>query len=204
MDYTKYFYVDDDLLVYSGPIPTNVEQAMEMSIAKWRVVSENAGILDGGTKTCQLCTMFWKFANNGCPGCPIVEYGEDGNMDFNICYGTWYAQYYETREKEFADKELAFLKKVRSWWNLRNIKRGTQIIYVPMHAGDDVDHPDCETGFVTSVKGEVVYCRYWSKVNPGELRTKLNSEGTPIDSIVAIDTVSQHEVDAALKEILGG
>lgn len=57
------------------------------------------------------------------------------------------------------------------------MKRGTQIVYVPHHAGGDLDHPDCEEGFVTSVRGDTIFCRYWSQYRPPGLRTRWNSEG---------------------------
>ena len=56
----------------------------------------------------------------------------------------------------------------------------TQIKYTPTHAEGVPDHPDIEYGFVTSVKGDTIFCRYWSKHNPDDLRTTANSEGTPI------------------------
>jgi len=34
------------------------------------------------------------------------------------------------------------------------LKQGTQIIYVPMHAKEEINHPDCEAGFVTSVTAQ--------------------------------------------------
>lgn len=60
------------------------------------------------------------------------------------------------------------------------LKRGDQIIYVPRHAKGDTDHPNCERGFVTSVRGDNAFCRYWRKRLPFELRTTANSELTPI------------------------
>jgi hypothetical protein len=83
------------------------------------------------------------------------------------------------------------------------LKRGTQIIYVPGHADGDLDHPDCEEGFITSAKLRLnmVFCRYWSKHHLGELRTKANSEGTPIKCIVIQDTHPQTEVDALLETL---
>ena len=81
------------------------------------------------------------------------------------------------------------------------LTRGTQILYVPMHAHGDTNHPDVEAGFVTSQRGDTVFCRYWSKHTPGELRTKANSEGTPVDAIVIRDTVLQVQVAAALAAI---
>jgi hypothetical protein len=82
------------------------------------------------------------------------------------------------------------------------MKRGTQIIYVPMHTEGNLDHPDCEPGFVTSVREDFAFCRYWSKHSPGELRTKANSEGTPLDCLVVKDTVPQWRVDELLEEML--
>lgn len=57
------------------------------------------------------------------------------------------------------------------------LKRGQQIALVPDHANGNLGHRDVEFGFVTSVKGDTVFCRYWSRYSPGELRTKANSEG---------------------------
>jgi len=82
-----------------------------------------------------------------------------------------------------------------------DLKRGTQIAYVPMHASGSLHHPDVERGFVTSVSGSFAFCRYWSKHSPGELRTKANSEGTPLECIVVVDSVPQADVDAALAVI---
>lgn len=62
------------------------------------------------------------------------------------------------------------------------LQPGEQITYTPWHANGNLNHKDSENGFVTSVKhyenGEItVYCRFWSKNEPYELRNKLNSEG---------------------------
>jgi len=82
------------------------------------------------------------------------------------------------------------------------MKRGTQIAYVPMHANGDINHPDVELGFVTSMSDhDTAFCRYWSKAHPGELRTKANSEATPVDMLVEIQSVAQVTVDQALKVI---
>lgn len=82
------------------------------------------------------------------------------------------------------------------------MKRGTQIAYIPRHAEGDITHCDVEFGFVTSVKGDTVFCRYWRI--PGELRTVCNSEGTPIDCIVKHYSVGQFVVDELLEELCGG
>lgn len=81
----------------------------------------------------------------------------------------------------------------------RLLGRGMQVIYIPDHAEGDENHPDCEFGFVTSVRGDVAFCRYWRKGHPGELRTVANSEGTPIRNLVAHDSVPQSVIDAWLE-----
>jgi len=75
------------------------------------------------------------------------------------------------------------------------LKQGTQIIYVPRHAEGDETHPDCETGFVTTLVGPNAFCRYWRKVDPFGLRTTANSELTPIEQLVERNTVSQQMVE---------
>ena len=81
--------------------------------------------------------------------------------------------------------------------------KGKQIIYVPCHAGKDKNHPDCEPGFIAEDfprKGNI-FCRYWSKTIPGELRTKANSESTPFFNLVFSKTRPQDLVDKALEKI---
>ena len=74
------------------------------------------------------------------------------------------------------------------------IPPGSQIIYVPDHA-DGIDHPDAESGFVEfHAPGESdAYCRFWKKEG-NELRTKSNSEKTPIPSLRFVDTESPTHV----------
>src|SRR3989344_9446361 len=69
----------------------------------------------------------------------------------------------------------------RYFWEVQ-LCRGTQVVYIPTHAHGDPKHPDAEVGFITSLgkDGHAVFCRYWSKFSPDELRTKANSEATPI------------------------
>lgn len=85
-----------------------------------------------------------------------------------------------------------------------SLKRGTQIIYVPTHAEGIPDHPDREPGFVTSVRGDHAFCRYWSKYTPGDLRTKANSESTPINCLRIEDTVPQRKVEETMLLYPGG
>ena len=81
------------------------------------------------------------------------------------------------------------------------LRRGTQIAYIPTHADGDIRHPDVEFGFVTSVRNGVAFCRYWRKCSLGELRTKANSEGTPIDVLVERRSVHPVIVASALQFI---
>jgi hypothetical protein len=100
---------------------------------------------------------------------------------------------------------------------VEDLRPGVQVVSVPGHVQllfwqNLLDHPDCEPGFVASVpepfhntgeprKVTAVFCRYWSKTHPGELRTKANSESTPIDYLWLKDTRLQDEVDALMKEL---
>lgn len=84
-----------------------------------------------------------------------------------------------------------------------SLKPGTQIIYIPMHAKGDENHPDVEEGFVTTHRpgSDAVYCRYWSKHYPGELRTKASSDLTPRWFIREKVTHDQDAVDRLVWEI---
>jgi len=77
-------------------------------------------------------------------------------------------------------------------------KRGDQIIYIPNHA-DGPNHPDAEPGFVTSVKGDSIFCRYWNKHQPNLLRTTANSEATSPRDLVHINSRHQNVIDNILK-----
>lgn len=81
------------------------------------------------------------------------------------------------------------------------MKRGTQIVYIPQHAEGSHAHPDVETGFVTSVKEYGAFCRFWSKTNPDELRTKANSEFVAFRHLEETNTVPQWRVNELLKEL---
>jgi hypothetical protein len=76
-----------------------------------------------------------------------------------------------------------------------NFKIGDQIVYIPNHA-DDMFHKDAEFGFITGFNPEGnAFCRYWRNPDREELRTKANSECTPIDMIRRCDLKSQEEID---------
>ena len=87
---------------------------------------------------------------------------------------------------------------------MTKFKPKDQIIYVPTHADDDVTHPDCERGFVTSVKEtadcNIIFCRFWYKVELGKepyMRTKANSESVADNMLILKDTVDQKLIEKA-------
>lgn len=59
---------------------------------------------------------------------------------------------------------------------MSKFQAGDKIIYVPMHADGDRNHPACEHGVVSSVsENGTVFCRFFYP--DGTLRTVSNSEG---------------------------
>jgi hypothetical protein len=76
------------------------------------------------------------------------------------------------------------------------MKIGTQIAYIPLHAGGDISHPDVEFGFITASGQSNHFCRYWRRGKNGlELRTVANSESTPTEQLIVYQSVSQSIVD---------
>lgn len=83
------------------------------------------------------------------------------------------------------------------------MEQGTQIAYVPMHANQDITHPDVQFGFVTS-EGEYNhhFCRYWMKGKIGvELRTTANSELTPNSLLVEFASLEQAHIYSWLQQL---
>jgi hypothetical protein len=78
------------------------------------------------------------------------------------------------------------------------MERGTQIIYVPAHADGDTNHPDCESGFISSVTKIYIFCRFWRKPELKELRTKANSEAVKAEDLIEQDSVPAEQVAAAI------
>lgn len=71
--------------------------------------------------------------------------------------------------------------------------RGIQIIYTPTS----------EIGFVTEGRDDTTFCRFWSKANPGHLRTLANSEGCNNEDIEPINTDIPDCIIAAWLDHLG-
>jgi hypothetical protein len=80
------------------------------------------------------------------------------------------------------------------------LEPGTQIIYVPTHAAGDIEHCDCERGFVTSVQGRTAFCRFW---NPDlkSLRTQGNSEPCDITTLVVSGSVPRSQIVYQMTQI---
>lgn len=80
------------------------------------------------------------------------------------------------------------------------LKRGTQVLYIPEHAVD-LNDPVCEQGFVTHVPapGTHVFVRYFHA--DGSLRTWANSELTPVNRLWEIVLRPQEEIASLLREL---
>ena len=65
---------------------------------------------------------------------------------------------------------------------LKDFKAEDNIIYVPMHAEGNKNHPDCEHGYVTSTNSKFVFCRFYDKHD--RLRTVANSEACRPEDLV--------------------
>lgn len=83
---------------------------------------------------------------------------------------------------------------------------GKQVAYIPDWAYTDqpedvLNHDSVQFGFVTGLNNNSasVFIRYWNKQRD-DLRTKANSEGTPIHNVYIFSAVSQTMVSKAIKE----
>jgi hypothetical protein len=93
------------------------------------------------------------------------------------------------------------------------LKEGTQVIYVPRHADGKITHPDCQYGFVTSLRGDLIFCRFWregtykpfdDQEKSPELRTTANSEACDRETLVVMDYIQQRHIDKTLRAIKDG
>jgi hypothetical protein len=84
--------------------------------------------------------------------------------------------------------------------------RGIQVAYLPNHAEGNFENPDVEYGFVTSTRSnsdswELVYCRFWHKGKPGEMRTTNCSEMANASNLMVYHSVDQSVVQEWLDKI---
>lgn len=82
----------------------------------------------------------------------------------------------------------------------KEFNRGDQIMYIPNYAKNDLFHLDREFGFVTSHRGDVIFCRYWSTYNPNRLRTIANSERTHVRDLIHYKSHDQKFVEEMLNK----
>lgn len=77
--------------------------------------------------------------------------------------------------------------------------RTVDFIRDPEHAVRTYD--DIERGFITSIKGDTVYCRYY---NPGLLtvRTRANSEGSSFGYVYPFEFTTQDVINRDWKEFV--
>lgn len=82
-------------------------------------------------------------------------------------------------------------------------ERGRQIAYVPNHALCDLSHHAVEYGFIWGpIRKEDIPCRFWVKGREGKtLRTRANSEMTPLSNIIFIDSVDQQIIRSLLRDL---
>jgi len=86
----------------------------------------------------------------------------------------------------------------------RNLKAGTQILYLPTHLKEkaDICNMEIQFGFVTSKKNNnQVYCRYYSIYDLTTLRTLSCSERANLDDIYILKTMEPNIVKYWLKYI---
>jgi len=110
--------IDDGIrLEFIGSKPTNVTEALNLSIEKWKILRDDPEIIfDGSASTCGLCMLY--FWDADCDGCPIYEL----DRHHLTCRGTPYEDHYRSQGNaeryESARKEVKFLKKVKRDWEL--------------------------------------------------------------------------------------
>ena len=94
-----------------------------------------------------------------------------------------------------SDRVALPVRRNRKEWKAKDYKPGMQVAYIPQHADGDIAHYDVEFGFVTSVRGDTVYCRYWRKGKLDQLRTMSCSEGCDAPSLRRYTSTYQVLVD---------
>lgn len=70
-----------------------------------------------------------------------------------------------------------------------------QIVHIPPHVNNDINHPDVEFGFVFSTQDNACFCRFWRKGEIGILRTTNCSELVHNDFLRKYDCYDQKKVN---------
>lgn len=82
-----------------------------------------------------------------------------------------------------------------------DVKKGVQIIYIPTHCKGNIFHEDIQKGFIMSLCNDKksAFCRYF--YSNGDLRTRANSESTPLDMLYLAHHSNQKKIDDTIKFI---
>jgi len=83
----------------------------------------------------------------------------------------------------------------------QSFRVGDQIAYMPDHAEGKIDHPAVQFGFITNVREDAAFCRYWNTAYPDELITTTNSQLTYYRNLVHHHFIDQTKVDLLLVEL---
>jgi hypothetical protein len=128
-DFMEAFRYEGGELEFEGVTPQNVEEAFEMSIAKWMLLRDYPEIsLTNGRLTCGLCLLFNTDAlrdeNLECYGCPIRDH-----TNIRHCGNTPYEEYdfledysetdipdVESRKEIIINEEIQFLEMLYAKW----------------------------------------------------------------------------------------
>jgi len=85
---------------------------------------------------------------------------------------------------------------------------GLQVVHFPPHVakrnktfGEALKDKDAEFGFIASWDEHVIFCRFWLKGKPGELRTVANSEARDKFELFAHESVSKTTMIKQINEM---
>lgn len=90
----------------------------------------------------------------------------------------------------------------------QELKAGRQVAYIPPHVRDSHDDnvnkmlrdKDTEFGFISSWRGNIVFCRFWNKFDSNAtLRTLSTSEGCRREDLELYNYHPQEYVENTLK-----
>jgi hypothetical protein len=100
-------------------------------------------------------------------------------------------------------EDLVYLTEV----SLESIVPGTQVLYIPMHAGEDVTHDDVEEGFITSMRDNgthrFAFVRFFLERGKGlELRSRDSSVSCDLWSLALGGDRDQAFVDKLAQKCL--
>jgi hypothetical protein len=105
-------------IAYDGLPPSTKEEAMAITVEKWRFLRDHPEVSDnGGHDTCGLCLFCSSYCHNGCP---ICEYSNG----ISSCAASPFVDHISAKSdkarKLTAEAELRFLRKVKKWLKARS------------------------------------------------------------------------------------